>query len=75
MINKRIYKILNKNFLLKKNNKNLDLFKEGIIDSFGIFKLIDHLEKEFKVKINLDKFSHNNLRSIKSISRFLKKIN
>ena len=75
MINKRIYKILNKNFGLKKNNKNLDLSKEGIIDSFGIFKLIDHLEKEFKVKINLDKFSHNNLRSIESISRFLKKIN
>ena len=52
---KSIEKILIKNFPRLKNtkiSKNIDLIKNGIIDSLELMKLISYLEKKHKFNFN-----------------------
>mgnify|MGYP000951454568 CR=1 FL=1 len=73
MTKDRVFELIKNNFPLKKNDKKIDLFKEGIIDSFGVINLINIIEKDFKIKINFNKFSPENFRTINKIEKFLKK--
>jgi len=73
MIDKKIYNNIKKNFNLKNKQKKIDLFKEGVIDSFGLFKLIDLLENEFKIQIKLNNLSTKNLRTLDNIEKYIKK--
>tara|TARA_Y100001970_G_scaffold36624_1_gene45242 strand:- start:4487 stop:4717 length:231 start_codon:yes stop_codon:yes gene_type:complete len=50
-----------------------NLISTGLLDSFNILVLIGKLEKEFKIKIPLNKFDINSLNSIKTISDFIRK--
>lgn len=74
MTEKKIIKIIES---ITKTDKNLlkstDLVAQEILDSFSIIILISKLEKEFKIKINMEKFEIKNLKTIKSILLFIKK--
>ena len=70
----KIKKILKK-IVSKSTNisSKTNLISSGILDSFNILVLIGKLEKEFKIKIPLNKFDINSLNSISKISQFIKK--
>ena len=72
----KIKKILKK-IVSKSTNisSKTNLISSGILDSFNILVLIGKLEKEFKIKIPLNKFDINSLNSKKKISQFIKKKN
>ncbi len=72
----KIKKILKK-IVSKSTNisPKTNLISSGILDSFNILVLIGKLEKEFKIKIPLNKFDINSLNSISKISQFIKKKN
>ena len=70
----KIKKILKK-IVSKSTNisSKTNLISSGVLDSFNILVLIGKLEKEFKIKIPLNKFDINSLNSISKISQFIKK--
>ena len=65
-----IKKIISKNSNI---SDKTNLISSGLLDSFNILVLIGKLEKEFKIKIPLNKFDINSLNSIKTISDFIRK--
>ena len=69
-IKKILKKIVSKS---TKTSSKTNLISSGILDSFNILVLIGKLEKEFKIKIPLNKFDVNSLNSISKISQFIKK--
>lgn len=46
---------------------DLDLFREGIIDSFGFVELVTFLETQFKVKFDNEDLVSDNLNTISNI--------
>ncbi|GAV11577.1 acyl carrier protein [Paenibacillus sp. chi10] len=57
-----IFDFMNETFLLEFNDnitEGTDLFKAGIIDSFGYLKLITFLENEFHIKFSEDEILDN----------------
>ena len=68
---------LNSHLEESSSNKLIDindnLFELGIIDSFGLIKLVLFIEQEFFVKINLDDLDENNFSSIDKISQHILK--
>ena len=48
-----------------------DLFKEGIIDSFGLVNLLFLIERRWGIKISVDQLELDNFRSVKSIASFI----
>tara|TARA_B100001057_G_scaffold473446_1_gene537928 strand:- start:1631 stop:1873 length:243 start_codon:yes stop_codon:yes gene_type:complete len=71
-IDKKLLKILDKS--LKKYNKkanskmfDIPLYEKGLIDSFDFINIISDIEKEFKVKISINKIDAkttiNNLKN------------
>ncbi|WP_221888448.1 acyl carrier protein [Paenibacillus popilliae] len=57
-----IFDYMNETFLLEFNDnitEGTDLFKAGIIDSFGYLKLITFLENEFHIKFSEDEILDN----------------
>lgn len=76
MIEKKIIKIIKS--IIKSNvdlKKNKNLIKEQVLDSFGIIVLISSIEKEFKFKINMNKFEINNFKNLSQIKKFIIKNN
>lgn len=49
-----------------------NLFKEGIIDSFGYIELVSFLEGEFGIKITDDELMSEALNSYENILKFIK---
>ncbi len=45
-----------------------DLFKEGLIDSFGYIELVKFLEKEFHIRFSDEELVSNQLNTLKSIT-------
>lgn len=67
---KKIFNFMNETFLLEFNDnitEDTDLFKAGVIDSFGYLKLIKFLEKEFNIKFSEDEILANVFVSFKEI--------
>lgn len=50
-----------------------DLVKTGILDSLAVMKLVDHLEKTFKIQIPSKDISPENFGSIQQLTRFVSK--
>ncbi|GAB7028629.1 acyl carrier protein [Streptomyces sp. NPDC021749] len=48
-----------------------DLFKDGIIDSFGYIQLMTFLEKEFSLEIKSDEFLLDVPATLEAIDRFV----
>jgi acyl carrier protein len=48
-----------------------DLLSKGIIDSLGILKLTDFMEKEFKIKISDDDMEPENFKNLNSLKGFI----
>lgn len=69
---KKIKEVIKKTISTRSNiSEKTNLISSGILDSFNILVLIGKLEKEFKIKIPLEKFDVNALNSIKTISDFI----
>ena len=68
---------LNSHLEESSSNKLIDindnLFELGIIDSFGLIKLVLFIEQEFCININLDDLDENNFSSIDKISQHILK--
>tara|TARA_Y100001970_G_C13781246_1_gene625475 strand:+ start:148 stop:378 length:231 start_codon:yes stop_codon:yes gene_type:complete len=70
----KIKKILKK--IVSKSTKisyKTNLISSGALDSFNMLVLIGKLEKEFKIKIPLNKFDVSSLNSIEKISKYINK--
>ncbi|MER5556852.1 acyl carrier protein [Streptomyces sp. NPDC002793] len=50
-----------------------DLFKTGVIDSFGYVQLLGSIEKEFSIQLTDEDFLQNILTSLQSIDAFVAK--
>jgi acyl carrier protein len=47
------------------------LLSKGIIDSIGILKLTDFLEKEFGIAVDDEDFEPENFKNLRSLERFV----
>ena len=55
-LKKKLKKIIQKNLTKKKNFSNsLELYKNGIVDSFDIINIFEEIEKEFSIKLKFNK--------------------
>ncbi|MFK0292465.1 acyl carrier protein [Streptomyces sp. NPDC090442] len=54
-------------------NPDTDLFKAGVIDSFGYVKLMSFLESEFSLKISTEDILTNVFVSLTAIDEFIQK--
>jgi len=52
----------------------LDLFSEGIVDSFIIINLVVELEKAFDISIDIDAITFENFCTVKAIMEMVKKL-
>ena len=57
-----------------KNNKEIDLLENEIIDSLAFIELISSLENEFNIEIQPTQVDPNTWRSIKSIIDLVKSL-
>ena len=69
-IEKLLLSTLPPNTDLKREKK---LITNGFLDSFSILVLIANIEQEFKIKIDMEKFTTRNFESMKSIEQYIKK--
>jgi len=54
IIEEKLIKILKKkNVKINKTNKNIDLYKTDIIDSFDVISIIEDIDNLFKINLNL----------------------
>ncbi len=66
----KIKQFIQETFLMEFNEEtteNSDLFKQGIIDSFGYIQLIKYLEREFGIKFSEEDMLSNILVSFSAI--------
>ncbi len=49
-----------------------DLLSEGVLDSFGMMKLIRFIEDQFEIKVKPEDMTIENFTSIETIIRYLK---
>ncbi len=75
-------KPVNKNYLIEKKLKNFiekethqkilnsraDLIKNGIIDSFFMMRLIDFIERKFKINVAIEKLDSDNFNNLENIA-------
>lgn len=74
MIKARIKKIIFK--LSKKKTiitESKDLVSSQILDSLSIMMLISEIEKQFKIKVKMSKFSINDFKSVNTIEKYIKR--
>ncbi|WP_438432124.1 acyl carrier protein [Gorillibacterium sp. sgz500922] len=58
----KLYRYMNETFLLEFNDsvsEDTDLFKAGILDSFGYLRLLTYIENEFQIKFTEDEILAN----------------
>lgn len=63
--------ILNLYSISEEPDDDTELVASGIIDSFGIVRLIDAIEKEFKITISSEELIPQNFCSITAMSNFI----
>lgn len=68
-LKKIIKKISNKKISISDDK---DLIASQVLDSLSIMILISEIEKQFKIKIKMSKFSINNCRNINNLVKFIK---
>tara|TARA_B100002051_G_scaffold194750_1_gene184692 strand:+ start:321 stop:563 length:243 start_codon:yes stop_codon:yes gene_type:complete len=74
MIKARLKKIIFK--LSKKKTiitDSKDLVSSQILDSLSIMMLISEIEKQFKIKVKMSKFSINDFKSVNTIEKYIKR--
>lgn len=68
-LKKIIKKISNKKISISDDK---DLIVSQVLDSLSIMILISEIEKQFKIKIKMSKFSINDCRNISNLVKFIK---
>ena len=61
-------------FTKLKENKNIDLLENEILDSLAFLELITALEEEFNVEIQPTQVNPNTWRSVEQITELVKKL-
>ena len=57
-----------------KENKDIDLLENEIIDSLGFIELISYLEDEFDIEIQPTQINPNTWRYVESIKKIVKEL-
>lgn len=57
-----------------KENKDIDLFDEGLLDSFGIVTLLVEIEEQLEVKVNISDFDRDEWATPNKIIQTLEKL-
>jgi acyl carrier protein len=77
LVSARTREYISQNFLYTRPRfelrDELDLFRNGIIDSMGVMELIEFIQDEFKVEIADDDITEENLGTVAAIARFVSK--
>lgn len=71
---RRIREMLEEQFLVEFDGEltgRSDLFKAGVIDSFGYVQLLSSIEQEFSIQLKDEDFLKNILTSLESIDAFV----
>jgi acyl carrier protein len=63
---------LSKGTLGNSLDENQDLISSGVIDSLGIMKLIEYIEREYAIAVSDEEILPENFESLKAITRFIK---
>ena len=70
-----VQQFIEKNFLQKKDmspiKPNSSLLDSGLIDSVGIFKLVEFIEESFGIKIEDEEIVPENFETINSLVAFI----
>lgn len=57
-----------------KNNKDIDLLENEILDSLAFIELIEMLNEEFNIELQPTQIKPNTWRSVKSISEYIQQL-
>ena len=68
-----IQEILAEKLFVEVESRETDLLQAGLLDSLALIQLLVHLEEKFGVKISLDELEIEDLRSVDSIARMVRK--
>lgn len=74
--NQRLRNMIEEQFLVEFDEEltdQSDLFKAGVIDSFGYIQLLGSIEEEFSIQLKDEDFLKNILTSLESIDAFVAK--
>ena len=74
IVKQELMRYLEENFMFEFNEEiteDTDLFKAGILDSFGYISLMNHIEEEYGVKFGEDALLDNVMVSLSRIVEFV----
>ena len=57
-----------------KNNKDIDLLENEILDSFAFIELIEMLNEEFNIELQPTQIKPDTWRSVKSIAEYIQQL-
>ena len=57
-----------------KNNKDIDLLENEILDSLAFIELIEMLNEEFNIELQPTQIKPNTWRSVKSIAEYIQQL-
>lgn len=69
-LKKIIFKISKKKTIITDSK---DLVSSQTLDSLSIMLLISEIEKQFKIKVKMSKFSINDFKSVNTIEKYIKR--
>ncbi len=74
LLRDEVKNFLEDNFLFEFDQEitdSSDLFRSGIIDSFGYVRMLQHFEEQYQFKLSEDEYLSNIFVSLKDIVAFL----
>ncbi|MBI3896785.1 MAG: hypothetical protein HY308_00645 [Gammaproteobacteria bacterium] len=53
-------------------DENIDLIRNGIIDSLGVLKIVSHIENELKKEVPVEDITPERFKSVAAIYEFIR---
>lgn len=52
-------------------DESVNVFESGLVNSLAVIQMISFLEKEFRIRVELDDLERENFSSIRAVNEFL----
>lgn len=52
-------------------DETVDVFESGLVNSLAVIQMISFVEKEFRIRVELDDLDRENFRSIRAVTEFV----